>query len=133
MINQPSFRPQRGPRPLPEGALALTSEPPMTAVQAAALTNPVQATPASAARGQALFQIYCFPCHGSAGKGNGRVAAKITRPADLTAAKYIASPDGFFYHVIRAGNGALMPPQAESMSPAERWDVVNYIRQLEKP
>ncbi len=133
MVDQPSFRPQRDPLPLPPGSRAIGAEPAMTQEEALKLANPVSADAASLARGRNLFEIYCQSCHGPAGKGNGPVAAKITTPANLTAEKYLAYPDGFFYHVIRAGNGGLMPPQAESMYPRERWDVINYIRKLQKP
>ena len=133
MVDQPSYRPQRDPLPLPEGSLPIRAEPAITQEQAAQLSSPVSADAASLARGRYLFEIYCLPCHGAAAKGNGPIAPKITTPADLTADKYRAYKDGFFFYVIRSGNGGLMPPQAESMYPRERWDVINYLRTLQKP
>jgi mono/diheme cytochrome c family protein len=133
MVDQPSFRPQRDPLPLAEGSVAVGAEPAMTQETADQLVNPAPADAASLERGRNLFQIYCLSCHGAAGRGDGPVATKISRPANLIAGKYRAHKDGFFYYVIRAGNGGLMPPQAESMYPRERWDVVNYIRKLQKP
>jgi mono/diheme cytochrome c family protein len=50
----------------------------------------------------------------------------------LTAAKYLEKDDEFFYKAITSGSG-LMPPQAESLSPAERRSVVAYIRKLQRP
>jgi len=132
MVDQPSYRAQRDPLPLAPGAVPRGAEPVMTRAQAEKLANPVPPGAASLARGQKLFGIYCTPCHGARGVGDGPVAAKLAKPANLTAEKYRAMPDGFFYDVIHTGSG-LMPPQAENISPQERWDVVNYLRKLAKP
>lgn len=122
MTTQPVYKPQRDPRPLAEGAV------PMQGVS----TAPVPVSPASLAEGKKLFGIYCTPCHGGAGKGDGVVSPKLAKIANLTADKYLDREDVFFYGAIRNGSG-LMPPQEESMSAAERWHVVNYLRQLQRP
>jgi mono/diheme cytochrome c family protein len=134
MIEQPSFRPQEDPLPLAKGSIPLGGrEAPMTVEEAEArLRNPVPATADSLAKGEKLFGVYCFPCHGRSGQGDGPVASKMTKPANLTDSKYIKRKDGFFYEVIRSGSG-LMPPYYEDVSPKERWCVVNYIRKLQKP
>jgi mono/diheme cytochrome c family protein len=129
MVNQPSFRPQKDPLPLAEGAVPKTGLEPAVSRDA---SNPIPATPASLALGQALFAINCQHCHGASGRGDGPVAAKISRPADLTARKYVEARDGFFYNTIRSG-GTIMPPLAEALAPAERWNVVNYVRKLQRP
>src|SRR5574337_677168 len=51
--------------------------------QAAARKNPMPATPESVKTGGELFAIYCTPCHGPGGKGDGLVAAKFVPPPDL--------------------------------------------------
>lgn len=135
MVTQDSFRPQHDPLPLAPGSIPTKGwEEPVSLTEAEArLTNPVAATPASLSAGGKLFGIYCTPCHGASGRGDGLVGLKtITKPANLTADKYKALKDGFFYAVLRNGSG-LMPPQAESLYPAERWQIVNYIRKLQKP
>ena len=76
--------------------------------------------------------LFRSPCHGPRGKGDGPVAAKITKPADLTAEKYRKAEDTLFFEAIRNGSG-LMPPQAESMSPEESRDVVRFVRAFVKP
>lgn len=97
---------------------------------AARRQNPVKATPESIARGKALFHIYCTPCHGQGGKGDGLVAPKFIPPPDLTnAALQGQRTDGYVQHVIGTG-GAVMPAYGESLSAEERWDVVNYLRTL---
>lgn len=134
MVNQPTFRPQEDPLPLADGAVPKTGiEPPMTREQAIRdLVNPVAATPASIAQGRAFFEIYCQHCHGASGRGDGPVAAKISKPADLTAQKYVDARDGLFYYTIRYG-GVIMPSLAEALAPRERWYVVDYVRKLQRP
>ncbi len=117
MVDQPSYRPQRDPRMLPEGSVPRPSEP---------------VTSRDIARGQRLFAVYCTPCHGTSGKGSGPVAAKMPKPADLTSAKYLAAADKLIYDAMASGSG-LMPPQAENLWPRERWDIVNYVRKLQRP
>jgi len=133
MIDQPSFRPHDDPRLPVEGSIPAQGwEAGMSLEQAEQrLENPAPATPESLKTGEKLYGIYCAPCHGASGRGDGPVAAKMIKPADLTDPKYARRKDGFFYHVIRAGSG-LMPPYAESLSAGERWHVVNYVRTLGK-
>ncbi len=99
---------------------------------AAKRPNPVPAGPESVEQGRKLFAIYCTPCHGSEGKGNGPVAAKFIPPPDLTnAALQKARTDGYIQHVIGTG-GAVMPAYVEALTPEERWHVVNFLRSLAK-
>jgi len=97
---------------------------------AARLPNPVRPTPESIAAGQQDFAVFCTPCHGLGGKGDGPVAAKFIPPPDLTnAGLQKARTDGYWYSYIGVG-GAVMPAYGEALSPRERWDVVNYVRTL---
>jgi mono/diheme cytochrome c family protein len=99
---------------------------------AAARTNPVPASAESVAKGSALFVIYCTPCHGPSGKGDGLVAAKFVPPPDLTNPDLPKTrTDGFWQSYLSAG-GAIMPSYAEALSPEERWHLVNYVRTLAK-
>ncbi|MEK7408574.1 MAG: cytochrome c [Acidobacteriota bacterium] len=134
MVDQPSYRPQEDPRPPAPGAVPVKDfEPEITRQQAErALRNPALATPESLREGERLFRIYCVPCHGPGGRGDGLVGAKLPQPANLTASKYAQAGDGLFYYVMRHGT-AMMPPLAESLAPAERWHIVNYLRKLQRP
>jgi len=97
---------------------------------AARRPNPVKATPESVARGKALFAIYCTPCHGAGGKGDGLVSPKFIPPPDITHPSIQkARTDGYLQHVIGTG-GAVMPAYGEALSPEERWDVVHYLRSI---
>lgn len=99
---------------------------------AAARKNPVAATPESVQTGAALFAIYCTPCHGSSGKGDGLVAAKFVPPPDLTSPDLQkARTDGYWQSYLSVG-GAVMPSYGEALSPEERWHIVNYVRTLAK-
>lgn len=97
---------------------------------AALRKNPVPATPDSIRKGGNLFAVYCTPCHGVTGKGDGLVAAKFVTPADLTNPDLQkARTDGYWQSYLSVG-GAVMPSYGESLSAEERWDVVNYLRTL---
>ena len=97
---------------------------------AAKRPNPIRATPESVATGQRLFGIYCTPCHGPGGKGDGLVAPKFIPPPDLTHPSIQTQrTDGYIQHVIGTG-GAIMPAYGEALSAEERWHVVNFLRTL---
>jgi mono/diheme cytochrome c family protein len=133
MVNQPSFRPQEDPRALPEGAIPVRGfEPPFTQAEAERnFQNPVPGTEQARAQGRRLFSIYCAPCHGAAGRGDGLVAAKMSKPANLQDVKYAQATDGFIYYVIRYGT-PIMPPKAEALEPHERWQVIHHVRTLQR-
>ena len=134
MVNQPSFRPQEDPRAMPEGAVPVGDwEPPITQAEAAKnLRNPVPVTEQARAHGQRLFNIYCAACHGTSGRGNGPVASKMPKPADLLTEQRVELSEGSIYYVIRYGT-PLMPPKAEQLEPLERWQVIHYLRKLQRP
>ncbi len=91
--------------------------------------NPVPGTPESVGRGEVLFRIYCTPCHGIGGKGDGLVTSRFIPPPDLTSAQIQGRTDGHIAYYIGYG-GAIMPAYGEAISVAERWDLVNYVRSL---
>ena len=120
--------------PMPAGTLPRIGgelTPPREERDAAAKrANPVTATPDSIAKGNALFAIYCAPCHGAGGKGDGPVAPKFIPPPDVTNATLQKQrTDGYWQHVIGTG-GAVMPAYGEALAPEERWDVVNFLRSI---
>lgn len=92
--------------------------------------NPVPATQKSVELGGRLFGIYCTPCHGYAGKGDGLVGQKLVlQPYNLTADQTKERSDGFIWGMMTFG-GAVMPSYANDLSPTERWHVVNYVRKV---
>lgn len=98
--------------------------------RAARRPNPFPATPQSIATGKALYTIYCAPCHGPGGKGDGPVSPKFIPPPDLTHPSIQRErTDGYLQHVIGTG-GAVMPAYGEALGPEERWHVVNFLRSI---
>jgi mono/diheme cytochrome c family protein len=80
---------------------------------------------------KAKFKITCTPCHGVQMFGNGMVAAKFMPPPDLLAIQTRNRTDGFMFSYIRHG-GVVMPRYGQSVSANEAWDLVNYIRHMQK-
>jgi len=98
------------------------------------LVNPVPADAKSVDMGRRLFGIYCVPCHGKSGTGDGLVGAKlIMTPFNLTSSNDMHPwdskdyPDGYIFGMMTFG-GVVMPVYAIDLSPTERWHVVNYVR-----
>ncbi len=132
MADQPSIKPQEHPFLPPANAVPIQGkERKRDLIEAFDLENPVPATPASIARGKALYGIYCTVCHGADARGKGPIAAKLsTPPDDLTSSDTAKQPDGYLYLMIRQG-GDVMPGEASSLTKQERWDLVNYLRSLQ--
>jgi mono/diheme cytochrome c family protein len=95
------------------------------------LTNPVAADDSSIARGGRKYQRTCLPCHGTGMKGDGPVAARFMPPPDLLGASARGRADGFIYSYIRNG-GAVMPSYGAQVTAREAWDVVNYLRHMQR-
>jgi mono/diheme cytochrome c family protein len=93
--------------------------------------NPIAPSPESIARGQELYGVYCTPCHGASGKGDGLVTPRFIPAPDLTSQPVQVKPDGHFSYYIGYG-GAIMPAYGEALSVTDRWDIVNYVRTLAK-
>ncbi len=84
--------------------------------------------------GLKYYVTNCTVCHGESGEGGEKmpVAEKMAlKPPSLTSAKINAWTDGQLYHVITVGQG-LMGPYASHIPQKYRWQVVNYIRTLQK-
>ncbi len=102
-------------------------------VLAATLVNPTAPADldSSIRRGEIKFQKTCIPCHGPAMAGNGAVAPMFMPPPDLLAAATRARKDGYIYSYIRHG-GVVMPSYGAQVTRQEAWDLVNYIRHMQK-
>jgi mono/diheme cytochrome c family protein len=136
MANQISTKPQEGDaavRPFPSQSVPMagTKTTPFVhdAQAATKLSNPVKPTVESIANGRRLYAVYCVPCHGTSGTGDGLVGEKfMARPFNLTTPRVQKEvPDGHIFAYITYGDG-VMPSYGNDMSPSERWNVVNYIR-----
>jgi mono/diheme cytochrome c family protein len=92
---------------------------------------PIPITRADIERGQARFNIYCTPCHGRLGDGNGMVVLRgFRQAASYYSEKLMKAPVGHFFDVMTNGFGA-MPSYASRVEPDDRWRIVAYIRVLQ--
>jgi mono/diheme cytochrome c family protein len=92
---------------------------------------PVAVTPALLRRGQQRYGIYCTPCHGQTGRGDGMVVQRgYRRPPSLHIDRLRNEKTGYFFDVITSGFGA-MPDYAAQVTVADRWAIVAYVRALQ--
>ena len=86
--------------------------------------------PLDTARGHQLYTQNCSSCHGDRGLGDGAAAAASPLPVPAIGSTQ-KTPDlspALAYNVVSVGiRGTPMPPFASTMSPQDRWNVVNYI------
>ena len=129
---QPSYKPMENPLPVPERSIPI--EGPAFIPNMGAPKNPVAADDASVARGSELFHVNCTSCHGVDGKGTGPISAFLVnkKPVDLTGLVATSLSDGAIFTVISNGTPGGMPALNENLTVRERWDVVNYVRALQK-
>jgi len=82
-------------------------------------------------RGHERFNIYCSPCHGRLGDGNGMIPSRGYRhPPSFHTDTLRTAPTGHFFDVMTNGFGA-MPPYAPQVPAEDRWAIVAYIRALQ--
>jgi len=82
--------------------------------------------------GKKVFMTICFVCHGEKGKGDGIASAQLKpKPANFTADFIQNQSDGALFWKLTTGKGAMVPFQ-KTLSPIQRWQLVNYIRYLGK-
>jgi mono/diheme cytochrome c family protein len=92
---------------------------------------PVAVTADLVRRGRQRYEIYCSPCHGVSGRGDGIVVRRGFRaPTTFHVDRLRAQPDGYLYDVITHGFGA-MPDYAAQIPVADRWAIVSYVRALQ--
>ncbi len=86
-------------------------------------------------RGQDRFNIFCSPCHGELGDGQGMIAQRgfslKVPPRNYHTDRLRSMPLGHFFDVITNGDGA-MTPRAFQVEPDDRWAIAAYIRVLQK-
>jgi len=110
------------------GALAQTSSGRrgrMTADQRPAVTL------ALLQQGRERYGIYCAPCHGLAGDGDGMVAQRgFPAPPSYHTDRLRDATDRHLYEVITDGYG-VMYPYRDRIEPEARWVIVAYVRALQ--
>lgn len=82
--------------------------------------------------GQKYYETHCMVCHGQTLNSDTPVAKLMPLPPPpLNTDKIKGWTDGQIYHVITVGQG-VMGPYASHIPQKYRWQVVNYIRHLQK-
>ena len=96
-----------------------------------ATTFPMPVTAEVMARGQERFNVFCSPCHGRTGSGNGMVVQRGFRaPPSYHEDRLRNAPVGYFFDVMTNGFGA-MQDYASQVPVADRWAIAAYIRALQ--
>ena len=100
---------------------------------------PMPVTPQLVKRGQERYDIFCAPCHGLSGYGDGVVARRADRlqegtwtpPSSLHTDLVRSRPSGQLFNTITNGIRN-MPAYGAQVPPADRWAIVAYVRALQR-
>jgi len=83
-------------------------------------------------RGQERFNIYCAPCHGQTGAGNGMIVQRgFKKAASYYDSEVRNKSVGHYFDVITNGFGAMAGYSAQ-VNVRDRWAIVSYIRALQE-
>ena len=86
------------------------------------------------ARGEERYNIYCQPCHGALGYGDGPVTRRgggfAVRPANFHQKKYEPAPLGYIYAVATSGFGTMLG-YASQVPVEDRWAIAAWVRTLQ--
>lgn len=92
---------------------------------------PLDLTPALMQRGKERYGIFCTPCHGIQGDGNGMVAMRgMKHPPTYHSDRLRKVPNGYLFDVITNGFGGMLSYSAQ-ISPRDRWAIIAYLRALQ--
>jgi len=92
---------------------------------------PMPVTKAVLDRGQERFNVYCSPCHGRTGEGNGMIVQRgFRQPPSYHEERLRNAPVGYFFDVMTNGFGAMQDYSAQVTVP-DRWAIAAYIRVLQ--
>ena len=82
-------------------------------------------------RGQERYNIFCAPCHGLQGDGNGMIATRgMKHPSTFHMDRLRQSTTGYYYDVVTNGFGAMYGYDAQ-IPPSDRWAIIAYVRALQ--
>ena len=83
------------------------------------------------ARGRERYDIYCSPCHGRTGAGDGMIVRRgFRRPPSYHDDRLRSAPVGHFVDVMTNGFGAMLDYR-QQVEPRDRWAIAAYIRALQ--
>ena len=94
-------------------------------------TFPFPVTKEVIERGHDRFNVYCTPCHGRLGNGEGMIVQRgFRKPPSYHIDRLRQVPNGYIFGVISEGFGA-MQDYAAQIPPRDRWAIVAYVRALQ--
>ena len=94
-------------------------------------TFPFPVTEQVIRRGQERFNIFCSPCHGGLGDGEGAVVQRgLKHPPSFHIERLREAPVGYFFNVITNGFGAMFD-YSDRIPVRDRWAIIAYIRALQ--
>jgi hypothetical protein len=95
------------------------------------LDMPVPVTRVLLLRGQERFNVYCSPCHGRTGNGQGMIVQRgFKNPSTFHVDRLRNERVGYFFDVMTNGFGQ-MSSYASQITPEDRWAIVAWIRTLQ--
>jgi mono/diheme cytochrome c family protein len=82
-------------------------------------------------RGRQRYDIFCTPCHGASGDGNGYVVLRgFPRPPSYHIDRLRSADDEYLYEVVTRGHG-VMYGYGDRIGEDDRWAIVGYVRALQ--
>lgn len=82
-------------------------------------------------RGADRYRVFCAPCHGAGGTGDGAVSKRgMPPPPSLLADNARQLPDSALYRIIGDGQRS-MPGYASQLRPIDRWNVILALRAMQ--
>jgi mono/diheme cytochrome c family protein len=88
-------------------------------------------TEALLTRGRERFGVFCAPCHGLAGDGDGIIVAHgFPTPPSYSVDRLLAAPAQHFFDVMTNGYGVMFS-YADRVDVHDRWAIAGYIRALQ--
>jgi mono/diheme cytochrome c family protein len=111
----------------PRGTVALGD-----IARAAAARQPPPISAELLGHGHERYDIYCSPCHGLSGKGDGMIVQRgFPQPPSYHTERLRAAPAQHIFDVITNGYG-VMYSYAARIEPRDRWAIVAYVRALQQ-
>jgi len=93
--------------------------------------HPPPITAALLTRGRERYAIFCSPCHGLDGQGDGMIVQRgFPKPPSYDSPKLLAASSRHLFDVITNGWGVMYPYGAR-VPPRDRWAIIAYIRALQ--
>jgi mono/diheme cytochrome c family protein len=148
MDNQPRYETQ-GPGPFFDNGMAMRQPVPGTIARSQLIEDliyftgrdadsqltPVSPVPISSGllkRGQQRYDIYCAPCHGRTGNGQGAVTKKgLLPPPTFHDERLRQIEDGHIFEIVSNGKGN-MASYRYQIPTADRWAIISYLRALQR-